>query len=274
MTAQDGPLYDADRAAASRRREQWLLAEGDAKFPLLLERLGRCRRLVDLGCGWGQLLQMAAGQTQELWGVDESPQRLRDCARACPQARLVRCRVQKLDLPSGHFDAAVACQMLHEVVLFAGPADLRAALDEIRRVLTEGGRLLLLDHLDAGDGEVTVELPAEALAQLRRFEQEFRYRRAAHEALAGGGIRISRRDLQDFLTKAHWLGSAMESLEMDETHNVFRKRPTVAALEAAGLAVAEWVELADIRRDLAGFGAKLLEGRPWRRKFLAVAVRS
>ncbi|KPK83678.1 MAG: hypothetical protein AMJ81_07660 [Phycisphaerae bacterium SM23_33] len=273
MSANIPPLYDKERAAASRGREEYLAREGDSKWPLLLEHIGACRRLVDLGCGWGQLLHLAAGRVEEVWGVDESPDRIKDAARACPRAKLVCCRMQQLQLPGGYFDVAVACQVLHEVKLFGAPEELQAALGEIRRVLSQGGRFLLLDHLDAGAGEVAVALPPEGLDRLRRFERKFTCYAAAHAAAGEGVIRIAKRTLQDFLTKAHWLDSAMEELEMKETHNVFQSSGTIGMLESAGLAVEEWIEFADIRRDLASFGAGLTAGGPWRRKFLAVAIK-
>ncbi len=273
MTPHDEPLYERDQSACSRQREEYLLREGEAKFQLLLEHLGPCRRLVDIGCGWGQFLAMASERVEEVWGVDESPERLKDAALACPQAKLVKCRVQKLDLPDGYFDAAVACQILHEVELFSGRPELHAALSETCRVLARSGRFLLLDHLRAADGDVIVSLPPEAMARLDEFERKFKRYAAAHSPAVAAAIRISRPCLQDFVTKAHWLNSAMETLEMNETHNVFERSETVEMLSAAGFDLLGWIEFADIRRDIQALGGKLLRGRPWQRKFLAVAVK-
>jgi len=279
MTRQpDLPLYGRDAAAALRRREACRLEADGEKFRLLLDAMRRreFRRLVDIGCGWGQLLAEVAAALPdvELWGVDESPDRAREVAASCPAAKVVLCRADALDLPDAHFDMAVTSQVLHEVRLFGRGGELVAVVGEIRRILAPGGQWLLLDHLDAGEGEVTVFLPAPAKDQLAEFERTFRYAPAAHESLQDGTVRIPRRCLQDFLTKAWSLGTAMEPIEMAETHNVFRRKDTERLLAENGFAVECWQELADIRADLARVGGRLLHGEPWRRKFLAVAARA
>ncbi|HUS90442.1 MAG TPA: methyltransferase domain-containing protein [Phycisphaerae bacterium] len=273
----DGPLYGSDAAEALRRREASRAKDSDEKFALLLAAVragGRCRRLVDIGCGWGQFLAKVAEALPavELWGVDESPERLKDAAGACARARVVLCRADRLALPDAHFDVAVASQVLHELKLFGRPGELAGALAEARRVLVPGGRFLLLDHLDAGDGEVTVRLPPPARARLAEFERKFRCYEAAHEDLPGGAVRITRRCLQDFLTKDWSLGTAMEPMEMAETHNVFRREETEALLASRGLEVLAWQSFADIRADLRRAGGQLVEGAPWFRKFLSSAI--
>jgi SAM-dependent methyltransferase len=269
------PLYGRDEAAALRRREADRAADDDEKLALLLDRLGDCRRLVDIGCGWGQLLGKVAAALPdaELWGADESPDRTKDLAEVCPGAKVVVCRADRLELPEAYFDAAVTSQVLHEVKLFGGAAPLSATLRGIRRCLAPGGRYLLLDHQDAGSGETIVSLPPAAMEKLTEFESRFRFYGASHQDAPGGAVRLSRRCLQDFLTKAWSLGTPMEPMEMNETHNVFRRVETERLLSEAGFAVREWIDFADITADLARVGGRLIEGRPWCRKFLAAAVK-
>ncbi len=270
MSTDGPPLYGQDEAQALQRQEA-SRGRGDQKLALLLEHLGPCRRLVDIGCGWGQFLQLAQERVAEVWGVDESPDRLRDIERACPRARAVICRADRLALPGAYFDVAVMSQMLHEVKLFGRAGELPAVLGEVRRILVGGGRYLLLDHLDAGPGEVVVRLPAARLHYLAQFERRYRYYPAGHALLGEGRIRLSRRCLQDFLTKEWSLSTAMEAMEMGETHNVFEQGDITRLVEVAGLAAREWLPFADIRDDLAQAGGELIEGEPWRRKFLLVA---
>jgi len=270
------PLYGRDEAAALRRREADRAADDDEKLALLLKRLDGCRRLVDIGCGWGQLLSKVAKARPagiELWGVDESPDRARDVAEVCPGAKVVICKADRLELPGTYFDAAVTSQVLHEVKLFGGTGRLSATLRGIHRCLAPGGRYLLLDHQDAADGEVVISLPPAAMAKLTEFERGFRFYGASHQDAPAGAVRLSRRCLQDFLTKAWSLGTPMEPTEMNETHNVFRRAETEHLLSEAGFAVREWIDFADITADLARAGGSPLEGRPWCRKFLAVAVK-
>ena len=112
------PLYGAYEARSLQDREGFIEKQDQLRFPLLLENLGPCRRIVDIGCGWGQFLGLAQDRVPELWGVDESPDRIEDVKRSCPKAKMVICRADKLTLPDRHFDAAVTSQMLHEVKLF------------------------------------------------------------------------------------------------------------------------------------------------------------
>ncbi len=272
MGEDHGPLYGKDEAESLQRQERSWGADNMAKFSLLLDHLGPCRRLVDIGCGWGQFLAMARGRVPELWGVDESPERARDVAGVCPEARVVICRADRLQLRDGYFDVVVTSQMLHEVKLFGGSGELGQVLREIRRVLAPGGRYLLLDHHDAGDGEVLVRLPGSALKELAAFEGRFRCYSAWHCAAEGSAIRIARRALQDYLTKNWSLGTPMEAMEMAETHNVFTRQEAEGLVEAAGLVVREFVPFSDIRQDLTRVGGELVEGEAWYRKFLLVST--
>jgi len=274
MENQNGPLYDADEAACLQRREAWWGRDNDEKFALLLPQIGACRRLVDIGCGWGQFLHAAQGCAEELWGVDESPDRVKDVAEACPQARVVVCRADALDLPDGYFDVAVTSQMLHEVRLFGAAGDEARTLGEIHRVLASGGRYFLLDHADAGEGETVVRLPDEVVRRLAEFEAKYRFYDATHEVTGEETLRLTRRCLQDYLTKDWALDTPMESMEMNETHNVFEREETVAVVQGAGFRVSDWIPFADIRDDLRRVGGELLEGEPWCRKFILVASKN
>jgi len=273
MKRHETPLYNKLQADALREQEVLREEENREKFALLLDNLGECGRLVDIGCGWGQFLQLASAHVAEIWGVDESPDRLEDTKKICPQARAVISRADRLDLPDGYFDVAVTSQMLHEVKLFGSEAELRTTLYEIRRVLAAGGRYLLLDHQDAGDGEVTVGLPDEKISQLVEFEQKYKYYQAGYEDAGDGTIRISKRCLQDFLTKAWSLNSPMESMEMNETHNVFDQIETTRLVEAAGFAVKQWISFSEIGDDLKRAGGEFVTGENWFRKFLLIARR-
>jgi ubiquinone/menaquinone biosynthesis C-methylase UbiE len=268
------PLYDAARAGFFREWEAPFRIETREKIALIRQRLGDCRRLVDIGCGWGQLLATLQGDVPELWGVDESRDQVKGITESCPAARILICRADGLALRGGCFDVVVTSQMLHEVVLFGGPHELRGVLSEIRRVLAAGGRYLMLDHADAGDGDVVVDLPPKALDTLREFEDKFISYRASHAMLDGRRLRISKRCLQDFASKDWSLGSPMESLEMAETHNVFARDATVALLTSAGLRVVDWISFSDLRRDLERLGGRLVRGSTWHRKFLLVATKA
>jgi ubiquinone/menaquinone biosynthesis C-methylase UbiE len=232
-----------------------------------------CNRLVDIGCGWGKFLEIASKQVDEVWGVDESVEMTKGIEQNCPRAQVVICKADNLDLPSEYFDIAVTSQMLHEVKLFGTRDELYRSLSEIRRILASGGKYLLVDHLDAGDGNVDVFLPSEKVKLLQEFESKFKYYGAKHNVMAGDIIRISKRTLQDFLSKDIFLNSPMESLEMNETHNVFTRREVEDCLAAVGMKIEDWIEFMDVADDLIKKDGRFISGKPWMRKFLCVAVR-
>jgi ubiquinone/menaquinone biosynthesis C-methylase UbiE len=274
MDIHHDPIYKKDEAKFLQEIEALAKRDNQLKFNLLLEIIGSCQRLVDIGCGWGQFLAMAQDYAAELWGVDESPDRIKDIKQACPKANVVICRADRLKLPDRYFDVAVTSQMLHEVKLFGEESQLPRTLSEIRRILVGGGKYLLVDHLDAGEGEVLVRLPDEKIRQLQEFEDKFKYYPATHECTGDNRIRISKRCLQDFLSKTWSLNSPMESIEMNETHNVFGKEENVQLIESSGFEVCSWKAFSDIIKDLQEAEGELLEGEPWKRKFLLVAVKS
>lgn len=268
------PIYKKDEAKFLQEIEALAKRDNQLKFSLLLEIIGTCQRLVDIGCGWGQFLAMAQDYVAELWGVDESPDRVKDIKQTCPKANVVICRADKLTLPDRYFDVVVTSQMLHEVKLFGEENQLKRTLSEIRRILVDGGKYLLVDHLDAGEGEVTVKLPDEKIRLLQEFENKFKYYPATHERTRNNHIRISKRCLQDFLSKTWSLNTPMESIEMNETHNVFGKKETIQLIESSDFEVSSWKTFSDIREDLKGAEGELVEGEAWERKFLLVAVKS
>jgi ubiquinone/menaquinone biosynthesis C-methylase UbiE len=268
------PLYKKDEAEYMRERAAIWKKDNQEKFSLLLRNIGSCKRLVDIGCGWGQFLGMAQGYVSELWGVDESPDQLKGIRQACPKANVVICRADRLELPDEYFDVAVTSQMLHEVKLFGEESEIQKVLCEIRRILVYGGRYLLLDHLDAGEGEVVIKLPKEKIIQLEEFEGKFQYYSVTHQDIGDNEVRISKRCLQDFLTKDWSFNSPMESIEMNETHNVFRKQEAGQLIESSGFSVCKWIPFSNIQEEIKRVGGKLLEGKTWFRKFLLIAIKA
>lgn len=274
MNIHQKPLYKKDEAQFLWKREAFWKKDNEVKFSLLLKNIGSCQRLVDIGCGWGQFLSMAQDYVSEIWGVDESSDMLKDIKEICPKAKVVICRADKLDLPDQYFDVAVTSQMLHEVKLFGQESETEKLLHEIHRILVDGGKYFLLDHLDAGEGEVVVRLPEKKISQLMEFEHKFQYYSATHQSISDNRLRISKRCLQDFLTKDWSFNSPMESIEMNETHNVFKKVETIKLIESSGFSVCNWIPFSDIREDLKRVDGELLKGEAWFRKFLLIAIKS
>jgi 2-polyprenyl-6-hydroxyphenyl methylase/3-demethylubiquinone-9 3-methyltransferase len=109
-----------------------------ARRAFLLSRIAPGERVLDLGCGTGELTEALRAAEAEALGVDVSEQALRRAAERHPQIEL---RLAPADgpLPLGdaQFDVVWAGEVIEHV------RDSAAWMSEVRRVLRPGGRLLL-----------------------------------------------------------------------------------------------------------------------------------
>ena len=99
-------------------------------------------RVLDLGCGTGVLLRRALSTqpTLQYIGVDVSLGMLQQAARQLPSnVALVQGTSAALPFPDGSIDIAVSTSALHYM------PSLPSVLDELRRVLTPGGTVVLSD---------------------------------------------------------------------------------------------------------------------------------
>ncbi|MDC0766237.1 class I SAM-dependent methyltransferase [Streptomyces sp. HD] len=112
--------------------------DGRSSYEILCDRVADSRRVLDLGCGDGLLLELLArGDGRQLAGVDLSPQCLA-LARQRPTlagARLEVARAQTLPFADDGFDACVS----HMALMLMG--DIEQVVAEIARVLSPGGTL-------------------------------------------------------------------------------------------------------------------------------------
>ena len=129
-----------DRLAASYDR---LRPAGEAWMELserTLAGLQGCRRLLDVGCGTGRFAVLAKRRLGgRVWGLDPSAEMLAE-AKARPGAAGIGWKqgaAEQLPFRSGWFDAAHMHLVVHTL------ADRPAALGEVARVLSPGGRLAI-----------------------------------------------------------------------------------------------------------------------------------
>jgi ubiquinone/menaquinone biosynthesis C-methylase UbiE len=99
--------------------------------------------LLDMGCGKGILLEQALQRGITAVGLDESPQMLNYCCRSLPveSRQLIRGIGQSIPVKTGTFQTITAtfpAPYLFEV----------ATLNEIRRVMRPGGKLIILITAD------------------------------------------------------------------------------------------------------------------------------
>ena len=98
----------------------------------------------DLGCGTGQLSQLVAPFVREVVAVDGSADMLRAARGRLAEHRNVDVRLgtlEALPVDNGQLDIAIMGLVLHHV------PDPGVVLTEAARVLTPGGRLLVIDML-------------------------------------------------------------------------------------------------------------------------------
>ncbi len=115
-------------------------------IPLIVERLGGRRRIVDVGTGEGQVARALAAAGSEVIAADPMAAQINEAAarsrdRHHQQLSYLRAGAAALPLASAAFDGALACLVFEHI------DDLDEAIVEVGRILEPGGRfLLLLNH--------------------------------------------------------------------------------------------------------------------------------
>jgi ubiquinone/menaquinone biosynthesis C-methylase UbiE len=131
-----------DRLTASSERAGF----ADLRRTLLQDARGR---VLEVGAGTGLNLEHYPDEVAELVltePVQPMFERLRErVASTGKNASVVQAPVEALPFPDASFDTVVCTLVLCSV------ADQQAALEEIRRVLRPGGRLLFVEHVRADD---------------------------------------------------------------------------------------------------------------------------
>ena len=137
MRLDDAALVASEYATDARlRRRASVFRTGDVQR-LAVEAIveAQPRRVLEVGCGWGELAARVAAETgAEIVAVDVSPRMVELARERGIDARVGD--VQQLAFADGEFDCALAAWMLYHV------ADLDRGLAELARVLRPGGRLV------------------------------------------------------------------------------------------------------------------------------------
>jgi len=110
-------------------------------LPLATEQLAGARRVLDVGCGEGQLTRLAAQLGAHATGVDPTRAQLTVARQRQGGGVYVSGQAQRLPFAAASFDAVVACLVFEHI------AETDLALGEVARVLEPGGRFVFfLNH--------------------------------------------------------------------------------------------------------------------------------
>jgi 2-polyprenyl-3-methyl-5-hydroxy-6-metoxy-1,4-benzoquinol methylase len=141
--------YNRQQRPFSRAKEYAELYRGSTpiahflnkRMTLILDRLASMAggRLLDAGCGPGILLSRLAGGKFELFGVDSSPEMIREANAivGAQNARFAVARLDQLPYPSEFFDVILALGVLEYVT------ELEAALTELMRIAKPNAIILV-----------------------------------------------------------------------------------------------------------------------------------
>jgi ArsR family transcriptional regulator len=148
--AAEAAAYFARNAARWDEIRSLYVAESDVEAAILAAvGPGPFRRLVDLGTGAGRMLTLLGSRAEQAVGLDLSQQMLNIARAHVAEAGLPRCELRHGDifatrLPDASADLVVVHQVLHYL------SDPAAAVREAGRIVTDDGKLLIIDFAPHG----------------------------------------------------------------------------------------------------------------------------
>ena len=179
-------------------------------LPLIAEHLPREGRMLDIGCGEGQVARLAAARGMAPVGIDPALAQVSVARERAGGACYAQGAAIPLPIKDASVDAAVACLVFEHI------ADLDGALAEVGRVLQPGGTFLfLLNHpllQTPGSGWIDDQI-------LDPPEQYWRVGPYLHETDTleqvekGIFIRFWHRPLSRYMNSARAAGMVLEHME-------------------------------------------------------------
>jgi SAM-dependent methyltransferase len=230
----------------------------------LAEHPGQPVRLLELGCGEGQILgSLAAAHSQvpgmlTSCGVDYSPRAITRCRRTYPDITFLEGDFTQPETLAhlGQFAIVLLVNALHEVFSAGyapalGEVDVPAAKDGVARALAlaverlvPGGYLVLFDGLEpAGDLLAPVRVRFQHAQARRRFDtfvREYRPFKISARPVAGtGSLELSYRDFTRYITKSIFLEKSLWETERLESYQYFTETEFRDAIRELGLVIRE-----------------------------------
>jgi SAM-dependent methyltransferase len=110
----------------------------DQILPLVARHLEGARRVLDIGCGEGQVARHLAACGVEVIGLDPTPSQINVARDRAGGPRYARARADALPCRDEAFDSVLVCLALEHVDAFED------AIQEVARTLAPGGRFVLV----------------------------------------------------------------------------------------------------------------------------------
>ena len=137
--------YFAANATQWQQLRSLHVREDEVEAQLLALLKGRkFETVLDLGTGTGRILELLAPQARQLWGLDQSRDMLAIARANLDQHKIKHAQVRQADIYALPFsDATADLVSIHQVLHFLD--DPQSALLEARRVLKQGGEIIIVD---------------------------------------------------------------------------------------------------------------------------------
>ena len=179
-------------------------------LPLIAEHLPSQGRMIDVGCGEGQVARLAAAQGLDVLGIDPAMAQIEIAEQRGGGPSYLQGSATALPEPDASADVVVACLVFEHI------EDLDTALAEVARVLRPGGAFLfLLNHpllQTPGSGWIDDQVldPPEQYWRIGPYLAETD---TLEEVERGVFIRFFHRPLSRYLNTAADLGLSLVRME-------------------------------------------------------------
>lgn len=135
----ENDLWEKGAAWWQRNYTEGADPEYEEQILPLVEHYARgAQRVLDIGCGEGQVGRRLASQGAEVVGLDVTDSQIRAAQDRGGLSGYLQAHANQLPCGDARFDTVVLCLAIEHVELFED------AIQEVARVLTPGGRFLLL----------------------------------------------------------------------------------------------------------------------------------